>query len=263
MTRFTLYILVLIFTACTAGEKVPDKYNQPINRKSYRKTMVNKRILLYGDSISSEYYPWYKSSLQALSQASDIYPAGFSGYTTAMLAQDSQLQRIYDYKPDIIICLVGGNDTGKEYTVGTFGITDEPIVNETDINTNYNGLFFIQAVSHIIRKIEQHYPNPEDRPFIVFCTTLPQKRSNSFNPYSQPQNWLRKRDAIIECCNIYNIKCIDLYNLCDWDFTKEPYWKGTSDILQNRGIFTLDGLHPNEKGYTDMTQIIFREMSLE
>ncbi|SHE59156.1 SGNH/GDSL hydrolase family protein [Dysgonomonas macrotermitis] len=258
-TIFT-FTLLLFLTSCSFGEKVADKYNQPVNRKPYGKSMKGKRILLYGDSISSGYYPWYRSALLSLSQAAEVYPAGFSGYTTALLAQDAQLQRIYDYNPDIIICLVGGNDTGEENSVGTFGVTNEPKVEETDLEEDYNRGYFIQSVSHIMRKLESHYSMSESKPFIVFCTPLPQKRSNRFNIFSQPENWLRKRDAVVEACNKYDIKCIDFYNLCDWDFTKEPYFTMPPDLVNNRGIFTMDGLHPNQRGYEDMARIICEEM---
>lgn len=260
LRRISACILLSLLVSCNTGEKVYDKYKQTVNRKPYGKSMTAKRILLYGDSISSEDYPWYNTHLMAESKASEVILGGFSGYTTSMLAQDSQLERIYDYNPDIIICLVGGNDTGKKNSVGTFNTTDEPVVKETNINADYTGSFFIQAVSHIIRKINQHYHDTDQKPFLVFCTTLPQKRSNRFNSFSQPDNWLRKRDAIVEACNKYNIKCIDLYNLCNWDFTKEPYWKQPTDLVNNRGVFTMDGLHPNENGYKDIARIIVKEM---
>lgn len=259
--EITIYICLLLLTTCNTGEKAVDQYKLPVNHKHYKYTMTGKRILLYGDSISSDDYEWYKQYLKEDSGASDVFLVGFSGYTASMLAKDSQLQRIYDYRPDIIICLLGGNDTGKRNTVGTFGLTDEPTASETDLNSDYTGDYFIQAASHIARKVRQHYQDSIQAPFIVFCTPLPQKRSNSFNSFSQPENWLRKRDAIVECCNKYDIKCIDLYNLCDWDFTKEPYWTSPTDIKNNHGIYTMDGLHPNENGYKDMVRIIIKEMS--
>lgn len=261
LNKLSVCICLLILISCNTGERATDKYKLSVNQKPYGKRMTGKRILLYGDSISSEAYPWYKSSLLELSQASDISLAGYIGYTTAMLAQDQQLQRIFDYRPDIIICLVGGNDTGQKNTVGTFGETDEPIAEETNLHTDYAGGYYIQAVSHIIRKIENHYKDSEDKPFLVLCTPLPQKRNHRFNSFSQPENWLRKRNAVVECCNKYNIKCIDLYNLCDWDFTKEPYWTAPTDLTNSRGIFTMDGLHPNEKGYREIANIIVEEMS--
>lgn len=273
--RLTLLILILLFStsSCNQGHKVPDRYNLKAYKKNFKISLKGKKILLYGDSISSSSYPWYKSTLEELTGA-EVYAGGFPGYTTSRLAKDAQLQLIYDYKPDIILCLVGGNDAGVKGEVGTFGATDEIPVNETDITQDYSGYAFIQAVSHIIRKINQHYDMHEnthqlvadsispEKPFLVFCTTLPQKRSNRFNKFSQPDNWLRKRDAVVECCERYKVPCIDFYTLCDGDFSKEPYYTHPTDIHTNRGIYTMDGLHPNERGYKDMARIVYEQLAL-
>lgn len=266
---------MFIFSApsCNYGHKSKDINQLKVYRKNFKIPLKGKKILLYGDSISSSEYPWYKSALEELTGA-EVYAGGFPGYTTSQLAKDAQLQLIFDYKPDIIICLVGGNDAGVKGEVGTFGATDEVLVKETDITKDYSGYTFIQAVAHIIEKIDKHY-NMDDsthmlsaedispeRPFLIFCTTLPQKRSNRFNKFSKSDNWLRKRDAVVECCNKYKVHCIDFYNLCDWDFSKEPYWVPPTDVHTNRGVFTMDGVHPNQKGYEDMARIIYNELAL-
>lgn len=273
--KLTVLFLILIFStsSCNYGYKKADRHNLKVYSKKFKIPLKGKRILLYGDSISSSSYPWYKSTLEELTGA-EVCAGGFPGYTTSQLAKDAQLQLIYDYKPDIIICLVGGNDAGVKGEVGTFGATDEILVEETDITHDYSGYAFIQAVSHIIRKINQHYDMDEnthsssadsispEKPFIVFGTTLPQKRSNRFNKFSQPDNWLRKRDAVVESCEKYKVHCIDFYNLCDWDFSKEPYYTSPTDIYTNKGIYTMDGVHPNQKGYEDIARIVYEELAL-
>lgn len=258
--RFITNLFIVLLLCSCSFDRPKDKFKLLINKKGYTNSMVGKRILLYGDSISSDFYPWYRDELKSLSNAEDIYLAGYAGYTTGMLARDEQLQRIFDYNPDIIICLVGGNDNGQKNTVGSFGATDEPLVESLKADTNFSGGCFIQSVSHMVNRIADHYAYAENKPFIVLCTTLPQKRGNAFNQFSRPENWQRKRDAIVEVCDKYDIKCIDLYNLCNWDFSEEPYWDYPRDITDNRGIFTLDGLHPNEDGYKDMARVIYNEM---
>lgn len=276
IVKFIIVLLILIFSTqgCDSGHKAKDINQLKVYRKSFKVPLKGKKILLYGDSISSSEYPWYKSALEELTGA-EVYAGGFPGYTTSQLAKDAQLQLIFDYKPDIIICLVGGNDAGVKGEVGTFGATDEILVKTTDITKDYSGYTFIQAVAHIIEKIDGHYKMDEnthllnaenispEKPLLVFCTTLPQKRSNRFNKFSRSDNWLRKRDAVVECCDKYKVHCIDLYNLCDWDFSKEPYWTPPTDIYTNRGIFTMDGVHPNQKGYEDMARIVYEELALE
>ena len=54
--------------------------------------------------------------------------------------------------------MVGGNDTGAPGSIGTFsassalGRSGKPVVTETDINEDYHGQFFIQAIDHTMRK---------------------------------------------------------------------------------------------------------------
>lgn len=273
--RSTLLFLLLIFStsSCNYGHKSEDRNQLKVYRKNFKISLKGKRILLYGDSISSTEYPWYKLALEELTGA-EVCAGGFPGYTTSQLAKDAQLQLIFDYKPDIILCLVGGNDAGVKGEVGTFGATDEILVKTTDITKDYSGYTFIQAIAHIIEKINMHYDMDEnthllnadeissDKPFLVFCTTLPQKRSNRFNKFSKTDNWLRKRDAVVESCSVYKVHCIDFYSRCDWDFSKEPYWVPPTDVHTNRGVFMMDGVHPNEKGYKDMARIVYEELAL-
>ena len=65
-----------------------------------------------------------------------------------------KVERSYDYSPDVIICLIGANDTGSSGTVGTFGMTSEPIVSEVSATTTYTGTYFIQAISYIMQHIK-------------------------------------------------------------------------------------------------------------
>ena len=213
----------------------------------------------------------------------NVYNGGFSGYSTSQLAHNTQLQRIFDFEPKLIVALVGGNDTGESGTVGSFiGLNNEPIVSEIDINSDYNGTYFIQAVSHIIRKVKKHYYNRERanltgteteeektakidavlKPYFVFCTTLPQKRIDSTHPFSNSENWKRKRDAIIECCQKYNVHCIDLFSMLEWDMSLEPYWQSPTNMTVNNGIFTMDGLHPNKYGYEQISKIVCGEIGI-
>jgi len=252
---------------------IPDRYKIPIFKRPFKQSMSGKKIMLYGDSISSTDYPWYKQFMEELTGA-EVYNAGFSGFNSQQLALDCQLQRIFDYDPDLIICLVGANDTGECGTVGTFGATDEPLVQETDITQDYDGDTFIQAISHIQRKVEAYYynfkkragkanPSTINRPYLVFCTTLCQNRAPvETNPFSQPVNWERKRDAIVESCLLFKVHCIDLFNMCSWDFSMEPSWTLPTDKVDDRGIYTMDGLHPNRYGAEYLSRCVCGDLGL-
>ena len=257
--------------------------------------LSGKKIILYGDSRSyyqpytdidhPEMYPWYKNRLAELTEAI-VEAKGWSGRSTQALATNDKLQNIFSSDADVVIILVGGNNSGSLGTVGTFGLSPtEPIVLETNINLDFpntneytdNGGTFIQAVSHIIRKIKNNYYNIRSRanlsgteteyektlkidsvknPYFVICTDLPQKRNNSDDEFSKKENWERKRLAIIECCQKYNFPYIDLYNECSFDMSIEPYWTSPTDFYTNNGIYFMDGLHPNKYGAYRIADII-------
>lgn len=272
-----------ILTETSASNKYQEKSNGSSNilTKSQKQVKIklsaSDKILLYGTSISSTDYPWYKESMEQLT-GSIVYNGGFSGATSYTLARNLNLQRIWDYAANLVVIEMGANDSGAPGTVGTFGaISGETLVSETDINVDYNGTYFIQAVSHVIRKFKAMYENIRVRanltgteteaektakidavlkPYLVFSTGLPQKRNNSSDPFSIASNWIRKRDAIVECCNKYNIHCIDVMNTIGWNMDIEPYWVSPTNKINNNGVKTMDGLHPNKYGYYDMAQVV-------
>ena len=265
------------------GKQIVETYQFPfigvIKQKSYAKT------ILYGDSISSTDYTWYKDLMTNLI-GGNVYNAGFSGYTTAQLAQNTQLQRIFDFSPNLIIVLVGGNDSGAAGTVGslTNAIVDgETIVSETDINANYSGTYYIQAVSHIIRKLKSYYPNfrvlanltgseteaekhtklltaKENVVDILFLSGLPQQRNNSSGVYSLKENNERKRQAVIACCKKYNVNYLDTFGEMNIDMSVEPFWVSPTDKTNNKGVLTMDGLHPNYFGYYKLCKLIYKSI---
>lgn len=299
--------------------------------ESSESTLSGKTIFLFGDSISSSDYTWYVEYLQKYTGAR-VLNQGASGRNAAYQASNEYFTRLANNPADVVVALVGGNDSGASGTIGTFGSNTalaqmgESVVTETDIADDYNGTKYIQAVSHIIRKWRATYWNfrlaagltanildtqnnnavvypttgtateqqcidyaatqgwtlgygqryvmmttetdaakrtklmAVKQPKLYFCTTLPQKRYNDESPWSNPENWERKRLAIIECCQKYGINCIDLAKDFAIDWSKEPYWPGQgytgTSKTDNQGIYTMDGLHPNEFGYEWIARIV-------
>lgn len=293
--------------------------------------LTGKTVFLFGDSISSSDYTWYVEYLQKYTGAT-VLNQGASGRNAAYQASNEYFTRLANNPADVVVALVGGNDSGASGTIGTFSSNTalaqmgEYVVTETDIADDYNGTKYIQAVSHIIRKWRATYWNfrlaagltanildtqndnavvypttgtateqqcidyaatqgwtlgykqryvmmtteTDDtkraklmvvkQPKLYFCTTLPQKRYNDASPWSNPENWERKRLAIIECCQKYGINCIDLAKDFAIDWSKEPYWPGQgytrTSKTDNQGIYTMDGLHPNEFGYEWIARIV-------
>lgn len=232
--------------------------------------LKDKIIFLAGDSRSSTDYAFYKSTLTKKTGA-DVLVKGASGKVASYIASNAYFDEVIANPHDFSIWIVGGNDVGRSGDVGTFsatspnGIAGEDVVQETDITQDYSGTKFIQAIDHIIRKYRAMYydfktVNDGHKYRMIMCTDLPQNRNNSADEYSQKANWERKVNAIIEACQKNNIPCLDLYHLCGFDMSQEPYWTSPTDKLTDNGIYYMDGLHPNQYGIDIITSLEVEEM---
>lgn len=221
-----------------------------------------RTILLAGDSRSSDDYTFYKDTLEKKTGCTAV-TVGASGKTAAFNASDEYMDRVLGEKHDWSIWLVGGNDDGSPGTVGTFRAGSplaeggEPVVSETDISEDYDGTTFIQAVDHIMRKYRQEAAKNMK---MIFCTDLPQQRDSADSPWSRRENWERKRLAILECCEKNGVDCLDLYELCAFDMTKEPMYTEPTDKVNDRGVYYMDGLHPNRRGIDRITDLEIRRI---
>ena len=227
-------------------------------------------MLLAGDSRSSDDYTFYRETLEKKSGCRAV-TAGASGKTAAYNASDEYMSYILSLPHDFSIWLVGGNDDGSPGSVGTFdadselAVRGEPVMGETDLSADYAGTTFIQAVDHIMRKYLQgsealRKQNRGIMPKMVFCTDLPQQRENADSPWSRQENWERKRLAILECCEKNKVDCLDLYMLCGFDMTQEPMFVPPTDKVNDRGVYYMDGLHPNPRGIDVITTYEIEKM---
>ncbi len=233
--------------------------------------LYGKRVFLAGDSRSSTDYSFYKTTLEAKCGCVALVQ-GASGKSASYNASDAYFERLANNPHDFSLWLVGGNDKGA--TVGTFsadsvnGKAGETVVTETDISVDFadlSGVTFVQAIDHIMRKYKALYYNFKalnngHQPKMIFCTDLPQQRSNSSSSWSQKANWERKRNAIIECCEKNGVTCLDLYKLCGFDMSFEPYWTEPTDKVNDNGLYFMDGLHPNQYGIDIITSLEVQEM---
>lgn len=231
--------------------------------------LINKIIFLAGDSRSSTDYTFYGEQIEGKTGGTAIV-GGASGQTAAYIASNTYFQNLIDNPHDFSIWLVGGNDTGKAGTVGTFSATSvlgkegEEVVTETNINNNYDGTKFIQAIDHMIRKYKALFYdwktlNNGHKPRMIMCTDLPQKRQGSVD-FSSPANWERKRQAIIEACEKNGMPYLDLFKLCNFDMAYEPEYVPPTDKFTNNGLYYMDGLHPNMYGMDLVTSIELQEL---
>lgn len=246
-------IIILILTLVTALLFVI--FNQGRSTE-----LAGKRILLAGDSRSSTDYSFYKGIMEKKTGAI-VLVEGASGRTAAYNASDEYIARVTGIEHNYSIWLVGGNDDGSPGSIGTFSSDSalrkmgESVVSETDISRDYQGTSFIQAIDHMMRKYKARYAKVHEgkEPVMIFCTDLPQQRYDQDSPWSSQENWERKRLAIIECCKKNQIACLDLYELCHFDMSIEPMFVPPTDTVNNRGVYYMDGLHPNEKGIDMIT----------
>lgn len=249
-------------------------YDLQVANHSARKIDLSgtKKVILYGDSISSEDYPWAGERLAEIT-GGQVYSAGIPGANMGQLTTQARMDRIFTYDPDLIVIFCGGNDTGRDTTVGTFSgyVEGEQIVPEIDISGVYDGTYNVQAMDYIVRKVQDYYYDIRARanltgsetevektakidavvkPQIILCTPIPQNRYTFDHVNSQPLNWKRKRDCVIEVARKNNVHCVDLYSmwLQNVDMSREPYWETPTDVATNNGIYTMDGLHPNKWG---------------
>lgn len=252
------------FVFCVYDKKLNSQYVK-ISREHKAFSLSNTTIFLAGDSRSSTDYSFYKDTLKNKTGA-NIIVGGGSGWTTAAIATNAYFNRLIDNKHEFSIWLVGGNDIGNSGTVGTFSTTTEnykngeEVVEETNILQDYNGNKFIQAVDHIMRKYKYLFYDwrvnyREQKPKMIFCTDLPQKRKGGESTWSLKENWERKNNAIRECCKKNNVACLDLYNLCNFDMEYEPEWQSPTDTINNKGLYFMDGLHPNIFGIDIITSL--------
>lgn len=232
----------------------------------FDRSLEGLTIFLAGDSRSSTDYTFY-GKLMTEKTGAYVIVGGASGSTVAFQASNRYFHR-FTGEEDFVIWWTGGNDSGE--TVGTFdkaypGLEDQEQVQETDISVDYNGDTFIQAIDHIMRKWKDRFYDWRKldnghKPTLIFTSELPQQRNNADDVFSKKENWLRKCAAIRQCCEKNGICYLDLMNICNFDMSFEPFWTMPTDMRHNRGLYYMDGLHPNAYGIDLITSIEIAEM---
>lgn len=282
-----LYTTSLSVQLLASGTVATPKFSAtPFKRPRAMKLTSASKVVTYGDSRSSTDYAFVATNLATLTGAT-AEAGGVSGSQTSAQVSNTNMSALFARNADVVIWLPGGNDVGGIGTVGSFdgSVIGEPLCTPTDISLDYassGGTKFIQALDHGVRKWKAQYYDIRARagltgseteaqknnliralkkPMLILCSDLPQKRWG--DPYiSNPLNWERKRQAIIEVANRNKIHCVDTMAILGWDMTLEPEWTSPSNLLTNNGIYTMDGLHPNEHGNFAMYQIVCADAGL-
>lgn len=212
-------------TSNTPWVKIWDKDN---NCETHFKS--NKKVSIIGDSISTftgyvptgyaTYYPrqdvtsvdqlWWKialdktgmSLLKNASWASSTV-AGDDAQGAVVASSDARIADLADgnIKPDIVIVLIGTNDFGRSYLLGTFSDTDI-------IPTASNIADFKPAYAKMIGKIHTAYPNAK----VFVCTLIPRTFSGGGYPAKDQNNesLYAFNKAIKDVAEMLNCSVIDI-----------------------------------------------------
>ena len=139
------------------------------------------------------------------------------------------LKRMWDMDPDadVIVVFGGTNDYGNgQAPLGT--------IEDTEIYTFYG------AVRTLCVEIIKKYPTSA----IVFITPLHRWNENGGLGTWKPEGVVQHPlcdyvKAIKEVCECYSVPVLDLFGAGSMPVHIQPW----------QGIYTVDGLHPNDKGY--------------
>lgn len=212
-------------TSNTPWVKIWDKNN---NLDGHFKS--NEKVSIIGDSISTftgyvpagyaTYYPrqdvtsvdnlWWKialdktgmSLLKNASWASSTV-AGDDTQGAVVASSDARIADLADgdTKPDIVIVLIGTNDFGRSYSIGTFTDTDT-------IPTASNIADFKPAYAKMIGKIHTAYPEAK----VFVCTLIPRTFSGGGYPAKDQNNdsLYAFNKAIKDVAEMMNCSVIDI-----------------------------------------------------
>lgn len=241
-------------------------------------------VVLYGDSRTSTAIPFTGTTAAAV-LGTTVSVKGISGSTVAQQASDANLATVWAASPDAVIYMPGGNDTGAAGSVGslTGAVIGETIVPQISVAGSYSGTYFVQAIDYVIRRFKAQYDDIRTRagltgseteaqkndliralkkPMLIVCTDLPQQRASA--AYGLAENLERKRQAIIDACAVNKVHCVDTMSAVGWNMALEPtgFTPPGDPTYANNGVYTTDGLHPNEFGLQAWLQIVAADAAL-
>ena len=236
------------------------------------------KILAVGDSICAGARNGEKGFVGDLGlPAANVKNEGLSGTTMSNYLDGTidgkdktcipkQLARVSGFQPDIIIANGGHNDYNYDVQMG-----DIPVQPTTDMNT-LDASTVMGGLQRLFLTMIQNYPSAER----YFVTTHKIYRNATVNPdkngYLPTKNNSRGysetdlHDAIVQCCKVYNVQVIDVFEKSKinslFDVYKgDVYYSGNSEGATEdlTRYFDADGVHPLERGYLEGYVPLIRE----
>lgn len=245
MTRKIMIVLIIfiliisiykVFSIDNSIESFSIKSERVSIEDLYLKKWNGKRWLTLGDSITKP--GKYQNELENVLGFSSIDNRGINGQTMAYQTKNKSTYTVgkeIDYnKYDLVTIFIGTNDFRYEKNLGE--IKDKG-------NSNLDEKTFIGSYQLLIEYILESNPNIQ----IVLITPL-QRIRDGYNTEFVNKSGNKLIDyveSIKKIGQIYSIPVLDLYS--------------ESGITENNiELFTKDGLHPNDKGYSRISEKMFR-----
>lgn len=182
--------------------------------------------------------------------------ATLSNYTTSVTNIPDQLVGVTDYDPDIIIANGGVNDYYKGVSLGELSavpVSTDAQAEALDRSTVMGGL------EYLLYKMITLYPKAQ-RFFLIthktYATAYSGASVKAYWPTTANQAGYTQEelhDAIVKCCEFYNVKVIDVYkdsliNTLYDDYRSDVAYNDDNSKT-NTEYVDLDGIHPMAYGY--------------
>lgn len=251
------------YTAIKSGNKWERIVNK--NGTIYRDwTQVNGlpplKILALGDSICYGYRNQQKGFVGDLGlpyKNIGVSSATLSNKVTSVKNIPQQLLDETSYNPDIIIAEGGINDYIQGAPLGT--VPSEPATTDTEANA-LNRNTVTGAIGFLFYNMIKKFPKAQ-RFFVVVHKMKRWNKPEIGNPYypttQNDQGYTQQdlHDALVEMCELYNVKVIDVYKdgiintkfeqyVSDVDYSTNP------DVTYTDYV-NIDGVHPLDFGYRE------------
>ena len=153
-----------------------------------------------------------------------------------------------EYEPDIIVANGGINDYIFNYPLGT--LSTEPVTTDAEA-ANLDKGTLTGGAEYLFYQMYKKYPYAQ-RYFVIVHKV--QRDNGDYYPTRQNSQGYTQQDMhdrLVEVCNLYNVKVIDVYNEGVIN-TKYPVYRSTVWWRDDHSITAyvdVDGLHPCPQGY--------------
>ena len=230
----------------------------------------SKTILAVGDSICRGSRNGYRGFVGDLGLP--YINAGVNGATLAVGANEitdipSLLAEIADYSPEIIIAEGGVNDYVYNAPLGeipSVPLSSSAELDETSFCTTMGGL------QRLLLTMAENYPNAERYFLITHKTTQRQGKTIdgkivytdndtykdwTVSPNRQGYTQQDIHDTIVQCCRVYGVEVIDIYdesplNTVDLYYCSDISYTNDNSVTDNYYV-DIDGIHPLSLGYRE------------